>query len=89
MWTQTSPFISSPTKIALRPSRTEHLLFFYYFSADSDRGIIGTVACLARRGRCRIFRCPRGTRRIGRCTRFNPCCRRRVSSGFYYGDITV
>ncbi|CAM4529748.1 unnamed protein product, partial [Lepidochelys olivacea] len=60
-----------------------YLLFALFFlvaqssAQDSDRGIIGTAACFIRKGRCHFFRCPRRSRRIGRCARFFPCCRRR------------
>uniref|UniRef100_A0A674JYS2 Beta-defensin-like domain-containing protein n=1 Tax=Terrapene triunguis TaxID=2587831 RepID=A0A674JYS2_9SAUR len=57
--------------------------------AFSDRDIRGTARCLARGGGCYLFRCPPRTVLSGRCTRYNPCCRPQVRSGFYKGNITV
>uniref|UniRef100_A0A8C3HSJ9 Beta-defensin-like domain-containing protein n=1 Tax=Chrysemys picta bellii TaxID=8478 RepID=A0A8C3HSJ9_CHRPI len=72
-----------------------YLLFALFFlvvqsSAQGyDRDIPGLARCLARGGGCYLFRCPPRTVLFGRCTRYNPCCRPQVSSGFYKGNITV
>nr|CCN25653.1 As-beta-defensin-2 [Apalone spinifera] len=58
-----------------------YLLFALFFlvvqsSAQvADRDVIGTAKCLLRRGGCFVVRCPRGTRKIGECFTFTPCCR--------------
>ncbi|XP_075779255.1 beta-defensin 3-like [Pelodiscus sinensis] len=61
-----------------------YLLFALFFlvvqssAQDSDRSLIGTVVCVLRGGRCYMLKCPRGTRYIGRCSPWSPCCKRRV-----------